>query len=285
MRREPNAIMFEFVRTLDDDEWDQISRAVAEIRTAIEGLDYLWKIALTDLTSTMDSIAGDLLDDFSLLGESEWWSPRLAFRLIAFSTSLRLFEEHTLALAKRRAGDQQSLVAQVRNEFSRTYDGSASYRLIYELRNVLVHGSTRSVGLGAKLSLESDDQRSVTLSAVLLRDVFLEQLHKSKPVLRQELLRLDEDPDLLTIVELAARELWLLNVRLKPLMFPTLAGALKRLSELAEEVRAVDPEARPQFMSSTAGVDFRISFSEDEHLGRLAVSRAVWGEVDRYSST
>lgn len=143
-----------------------------------------------------------------------------------------------MADAERYHGSGAAEVAEVDRIFSEAYDSSFAYRLLYRLRNVLVHHSLRCVGLF--LSAKETSQTGLIvnqyeLRVPLLREIFLGAKKGVSATMRKELRDVSEDPDLLTLCREAISELERIDKRIRLLVNPGLledATAVRRLNSL-----------------------------------------------------
>ena len=117
-------------------------------------------------------------------------APLIEYRIVNYSTALKLYYEYVTAEVNR-AGDDD-LKARVVAAFSELYDRSFGYRLIYSLRNAFQHGVRGLVSLRmtARLADGSDTERESEAHAHLEKDAFASG--RGNAAVRQQVRELDD---------------------------------------------------------------------------------------------
>jgi hypothetical protein len=123
------------VRELSTEEWDAAIAAHREIYRFTRGLDRFPSFAWGDLRGARDELLRQLQER---TWPDEWMSQLIEYRILNYSTALKLYHEHVTAQVNR-TGDE-FLKTQVAMAFSESYDRSFGYRLIYSMRNAFQHG-------------------------------------------------------------------------------------------------------------------------------------------------
>ena len=192
---EPDHIKWRYLRELTVADYEAVGGALTEIQRFLTG--QLNRLSLVEL-DLRDEV-GQLelqLTDLDHMRQAELWVPRLELRVIHLSAGLRMYEEYALARATRMWGKESDGYEETRALFHGVYDASQAYRIVYYLRNALVHGSTKMFRVEARARLNPDTQaKTATVKLLLNRQAFSSA--NLKAALRNEALSLTEDPDVL----------------------------------------------------------------------------------------
>ncbi len=168
----------------------------------------------------------------------EFMPALVEFRIIGFSTALKLYHEDVLARV-RRDGDRK-LTARVEAEFSATYEGSFAYRLAYAMRNSFLHGARDLVTLHMTARLAADGvTRESEARAELKKSAFITT--RTNGAVRQEVRETVDELDLFELTAQAYTEVRLLQDRLTPLLHPEAPAAAALISRYIEELRGERP--------------------------------------------
>jgi hypothetical protein len=272
---ETDNLEFRTLRMMSAVEHEQVASAVRTLSEYVQGLDAFWTIALEDLTTTMDVVAADILSDLSGFKNVESWKPKITYRLLSLSIALRMYEEYVNAHVRRPEGKTGPIGEAVKAEFSRTYDTSPHYRILYALRNSLAHGSTRAIEVEGHVTVDAmdDEGTSFSLEVRLNREAFV----SNSPKLKVEILALTVDPDVITIVERVAGDIRRLNNRVKDLIFPEALDASRVIGRYIAEVLAVGGDA-PLFMT-TEPTSFEFDIGRGLDLNHISVSGDVMAQA------
>jgi hypothetical protein len=175
----------------------------------------------------------------------------IEYRIINYSTALKLYHEYVTAQVNRTGDDD--LKAQVAAAFSETYDRSFGYRLIYSMRNAFQHGVRGLVSLRmtARLADGSDAARESEAYAYVEKDAFAAS--RANAAVRRHVLELARDIDLFKLGEDAFAEVQMLHARLAPLLHPGAPVAAQLLMQYIEELGG----ERPHFHEYVRGLPTR----------------------------
>lgn len=126
------------LRPLADDEGEKILEGATAIIASVQGFIVFAQQAVQDLKNSISTI---LDQPQGGRDDMEAWRVELEYRILNTCTAVRMFEEHVYAEINRKFGKESSQLTAARNAFRQTYDKSFAYRLLYRLRNEIVHGS------------------------------------------------------------------------------------------------------------------------------------------------
>lgn len=245
----PNEVRWIEVRKLTTAEWDAAVKAHREIYTSTRGLDGFPSFAWGDLKSARDELLRQLKDQAA---PDEWMATLLEYRILNYSTSLKLYHEYVIAQVNR-TGDEE-VKARVEAEFSTLYDRSFGYRLIYSMRNAFQHGVRGLVSLRATVRLVdgSDTELESEAHAYLAKDVFA--AGRSNAAVRRQVRGTDDDIDLFKFSEEVFGEIQALHIRLDPLIHPGVPAAAQMLLQYIKELGG----ERPHFHKYVRGAPMKI---------------------------
>ncbi|SFP67729.1 hypothetical protein SAMN05660464_3888 [Geodermatophilus dictyosporus] len=203
------------VREPSTDEWDAAMAAHGNVYSLTRGLDGFPSFAWGDLRNARDELLRQLRDQTR---PSEWMAQLIEYRIINYSTALKLYHEHVSAQVKRTADDD--VKGQVEAAFSETYDRSFGYRLMYWMCNAFQHGVRGLVSLQmtARPAAGSDTERESEAYAHLEKVAFAAS--RANAAVRRQIREVDDDIDLFELGEEAFAEARALNARLTPLLHP-----------------------------------------------------------------
>lgn len=235
-RRRPGEILWTEVRELGPEEWDAVVAAHHNIYKFTCGLDGFPSFAWGDLREARDELMRQLRNQ---TWPDEWMMPLIEYRIINYSTSLKLYHEHVTAQVNRTR--DENLKAQVASEFSALYDRSFAYRLVYSMRNAFQHGVRGLVSqrMKARLVDGSDTVRESEACAFLVKDAFAAS--RANAAVRRQVLETDEDIDLFELSEKAFGEVQMFHARLAPLLHPEAPTAAHLLLQYMEELGGERP--------------------------------------------
>ena len=170
----------------------------------MRGFDDYLRRAMDDLRKTVAELLIKLAD-INFARQSELWVPDIKYRVLNVSAGLRMYEEYVEAEVGRHWTENSPQWESMKDVFHDLYDGSLSYRIVYYLRNALVHGAGSLTIVKARTWLETDDgpeHAKAEFNLFLSRSAFVKTV-KAKAALRDEVANLASDPDLIGLCEQA----------------------------------------------------------------------------------
>jgi hypothetical protein len=245
---EPGKVRWIEIRELSTEEWDAAIAAHGDVYRLTRGLDGFPSFAWGDLRNARDELLRQLREQ---TWPNEWMAPLIEYRILNYSTALKLYHEHVIAQVNR-TGDEE-LRARVAAAFSELYDRSFGYRLIYSMRNAFQHGVRGLVSpqMTARLRDGSDTERESEGHAHLAKDRFA--TGRGNAAVRQQVREMDDDIDLFALGEEAFAEVQMLHARLEPLLNPGAPAAAELLSQYIRELG----RERPHFHEYIRGLPTR----------------------------
>lgn len=168
-RAEDGSVRWNKIRSLAASEHEAVRRALDLLSQLLRRKESVVDIAYRDLRDLTDRLTA-LFVDLDFTRRTEAWLPELRYRFAAVSTALRMYDEATTAEA-RRLGDSAA-VENVRSLFRTAYDSSYAYRLVYALRNPLIHGAGEMIDSKVRSWLDSQEEKHAELTLSLRRDAF-----------------------------------------------------------------------------------------------------------------
>ncbi|MEC5149531.1 hypothetical protein [Cryobacterium sp. GrIS_2_6] len=235
-RTGPKSITWNIVRELTADEYSAVGSAISTVYEAIRGVAGFAKVAHSDLDDLMTRLHAMAADE-SLRIRAETWPTHLQYRVVAVSAAIRMHEEHVLAAIRRRYGKESHEEQEAKRIFNEVFDGSLAYRVIYSLRNAVVHGSRGLVTSFGKSALVADgggERIDTVIELRLRRDGVAKSTFKA--AVRNEVVALTEDPDLVVFCQLALAAIKVVQQRLDSLVNPDLPAAVRLLRNYIDEV-------------------------------------------------
>jgi hypothetical protein len=232
----PGEVRWIEVRELSIEEWDAAIAAHRDVYGFTRGLDGFPSFAWGDLRNARDELLRQLREQTL---PDEWMAPLIEYRILNYSTALKLYHQHVTAQVNRTGDDD--LKARVAAAFSELYDRSFGYRLIYSMRNAFQHGVRGLVSLRmtARLADGSDTERESEAHAHLEKDAFA--AGRGNAAVRQQVREMDDDMDLFELGEEAFAEVQMLHARLAPLLHPEAPAAAQLLIQYIKEVGGERP--------------------------------------------
>lgn len=269
-RTEPDMITWIEVRELSTEEWVAAMAAHRDVYRFTRGLDGFLSFAWGDLRNVRDELLRQLREHTS---PDDWMMPLVEYRILNFSTALKLYHEHVTAQVNRN-GDEE-LKARVAAAFSELYDRSFEYRLVYSMRNAFQHGVRGLVSLKmtARLADGSDTERESEAHAYLSKDAFAAS--RANAAVRQHVHKMDDDIDLFELSEEAFAEVQMLHSRLAPLLHPGASAAAQLLIQYIKELGG----ERPHFHEYIRGIPAK------GILGTTTLDRGGFDYVARQAGT
>jgi hypothetical protein len=268
----PHKVNFIPVRKLTSSEYEAAGTAIQIVSDAMRGFDDYLRRAMEDLRMTVADLLIKLTD-INFARQSELWVPDIKYRVLNVSAGLRMYEEYVEAEVARLWTNNSVQWKLMKDIFHDLYDGSLPYRIIYYLRNALVHGAGSLTTAKARAWLETEDgteYAKAEFSLLLSRSAFMKTV-KARAALRDEIANLASDPDLIELCERAYVDLTNEKARLFPLVHPEVAAAAGLLFQYIVELQAVGGGG-PHFHSHAPSNGF-------EKLSQLAMTRSVFDYV------
>lgn len=227
----PGEITWIEVRELSSGEWDAAIAAHRDVYRFTRGLDGFPSFAWGDLRNARAELLRQLREQSR---PDEWMGPLIEYRIVNYSTSLKLYHEYVKAQVNRTGGDE--LKAGVAAAFSDVYDRSFGYRLIYSMRNAFQHGVRDLVTLRmtARLADGSDTERESEAHALLKKDAFA--VSRANAAVRQQVREMDQEIDLFELGAAAFAEIQTLHARVAPLLHPGAPAAARLLIQYIKEL-------------------------------------------------
>lgn len=241
----PDKVKLNFFHALPQGEYDAYRAAASSLQNSSNGNLLVYaKQSLANLESVCAQVQKFMrtvsIPLIQLSAES--WRTSITCCVLTFCSALNLHQEQSLADAKRHHGPGAAEVVEVKQFFSQAYDSSFAYRLMYRLRNVLVHHSLRCVGLFLSAKETSPSGLIVNqyeMRVPLLREIFLGAKQNVSAATRQELQDMSADPDILMLCREAMLGLERVDKKIRMLVNPGLlddAAAVHRLNGLFEDI-------------------------------------------------
>lgn len=232
----PGEVTWIQVRELSAEEWDAATAAHRDVYSLTRGFDAFPSWAWGDLRNARDELLRQLREQTQ---PNEWMGPLIEYRILSYSTALKLYKEHVTAQANR-IGDAE-LQDRVAAAFSEVYDRSFGYRLIYSMRNAFQHGvrGLLSLHMAARLAEGSDSGRESEAHAHLEKEVFADS--RSNAAVRRQVRDMHGDIDLFELGEEAFAEVEMLHARLAPLLHPGAPAAARLIIQYIKELGGERP--------------------------------------------
>ena len=241
---EPNAgtvkVIFDMVRELTKDQFDQAGEAVQVIERVLVGFDNNLDRSFNELIESTERLTAtfgnsNAFQDFS------GWGPELLHRITNFSVAIVMHQSYVASEVEHLYGKNSTQHVAVKKAFSDLYDRSLSYRIVYGFRNAIVHSSRRLVSTYASSQLvivpNGDEHIESEAKLRLIREAF--STTKPNAKLRDEVMALTEDPELLE----ACRDAWAatkaVQAGIDPILYSARNGAVQTLWEYVVETAAL----------------------------------------------
>lgn len=258
---------------IDETTAKGVSRAVQLLSQVYRGFNIHLRIAYDDLEEELRTARRELL---ATSGLDETSKMRLVNRALHLSVAVRLYEEHSMSEIHRRWGRTSAQAAAARRLFSIAFDRSFGYRVLYALRNALVHTAEELLTLSFRVWLDGpakdDSTKSASATIGLSRSAFAAA--DLRAATRKEVLALSEDPDVLTLAGEALAELELLNAALEPYLHP----------DLDDAVLLVWKTAQVHFPTVSQAPTVVVLDSQAKPISFLSVPPVFWDYIVRRAS-
>lgn len=235
----PGKATFNIFHDIGADRYFRYLRALGRLQRAANGGLIIYA---RQSHSNLESVASQIRDHISKLppavqsASADSWYTNVACCVLTFCSALHLYYEQTLGEVKRAYGDSSGQFASTESIFSSAYDRSFAYRLLYRLRNILVHHSLGSIGFYISSKEETSASGLVlhkhTVRVPLKRDVFLSAEKAVNASVRREVEGLEDDPDLLRLCSEAMTVLEQIHHDISQLVRPSLHADARLVCEL-----------------------------------------------------
>ncbi|WP_434513171.1 hypothetical protein [Clavibacter nebraskensis] len=246
----PGEHLWTEVRELDLGEFDAANDALSAVYRLTRGLNAFPAFAWGDL----DTAKTEFLRQVHRNGQfSEWMASLIEYRVIIFSTAVKLYQEQVLTQAKHAA--DEALYPQLKAMFSEVYDRSFAYRVLYSIRNAFHHGDRRIISLKGTSRLKGPSGGDIETDGVALLDKAAFAAGESNGAVRREIRELGEDieVDLFRLSSQTFSEIEQLSDRIIPLLHP---DAPQAAAVLAGYFRELDGQ-RPHFHEYIRGLPLK----------------------------
>jgi len=227
---EPGHFSWTQVRELSEDEWLEARESHVVIAHMLESFDKFLPIAWQDLQVGRDEVLERLHTDLS----PEGIAPQIEYRILNFSTGLKLYHEHVLAELNRNG--TASVKTEVNRRFSELYDNCRGYRFMYSLRNAFLHGTRGLVRIeaGVRLVDEAMTEKESWIRTNIQRKQF--DGSKANAAVRREIREMADDPEIYDLCTEALEGVQQLHAGLIPLLHPRAPRAAHVIRLYALEV-------------------------------------------------
>jgi hypothetical protein len=191
-----------------------------------------------DLSIVRDELLRQLREQTFL---DEWMAPLVEYRIVNFSTVLKLYHVHITAQVNR-TGDAD-LKSEAATAFSQLYDRSFGYRLIYSMRNAFQHEGRDlfTLRMTTRRADGSDTERESEARAHHNKDAFTAT--SANAAVRKQVREIDEAIDLFGLGEEAFTGVQELHSRLVPMLHPGAPAAARLLIGYIEELGRERPHS------------------------------------------
>ncbi|WP_284987621.1 hypothetical protein [Arthrobacter sp. fls2-241-R2A-172] len=236
-RVDDNELSARPIRQLSEEEFGQTWNAIDLIENYLTGFDaYIWR-AVEDLFNTTEEARNQYAEKGGILSPGPIVS-ELELRIINVCSTVKMYAEHVEVRLGRLYGKESPELREVSRLFSALYDSSLPYRVSNHLRNALVHGSPAELLVATFNSQRSDSGESIaTVEVHLSREGF--QKHAQNAKVRDEVVALPEELELLSTVIQAAKGAMALHEEIMHLLSPGAVQAADWLAKLFKEASTV----------------------------------------------
>lgn len=232
-------VRFNMFHSISADEHRAFLKAVNHTQNALNGDLTLYVLHALNEMHDLASQMRRLIEDnkvTAVMDSARQLNTAAVCSVLTFCAALHLFKEQTESGVVRHFGDGSDEHRDLQRLFSGAYDGELGYRLLYRLRNVLVHHSLGAVSV--RFSQREDTRpsgviiHSTTVRFALDRAVFLRAKKGVSATIEHELNNLSEDPDVLELADAATSALLAVHAQAFGLIYPTLGADTAKIREL-----------------------------------------------------
>jgi hypothetical protein len=261
-------VVFDMVRELTKEEYDEAGEAIKVISTVLEGFDNNLNRAYLDLSTSTERLTSTFGRNDALQDVTNWL-PELQHRIANFSVALVMHQGYVLSEVGHLYGEDSAELKSAKKILADLYDSSLSYRIVYGFRNAVVHSSRQltTARAAARLVVTRDGTERIEtdIAIRLIRDAFAKTKPNAKR--RDEVLGLPEDPELLEACRVAWVETKAAQSLLNPYLYPRRESALRTLWAYLVETATVGGYG-PHFHSMLAS-------GQTQKMQNLAMSRSI----------
>ncbi|WP_328857830.1 hypothetical protein OG579_01540 [Williamsia herbipolensis] len=156
---------------------------------------------------------------------------RMRGAVLTLCSALHMHQEHINGEVVERFGENSSVHKKVRKIFTRLYDKSQAYRILWHTRNTMVHHTLETISISATAFLDSNNERqAVTMPRVDLSAI-IELNDRISDSFRAELVDLGENPYVLELINEAIPLVSEANKRINTHLYPQLDAACATIRE------------------------------------------------------
>jgi hypothetical protein len=251
-------VNFHMLRPVPLFEFEQYTSAVTSVGNVVQQGFMVFLIqAMDDLTASVQRIS-HVAPTSTPGDQGNKWRVELECRVLNVCAAIRMYEEHVMAELSRKYGKHSEETEEAKRIFSATFDQHLSYRVLYSLRNAVVHGSRSLFGFQMSVGPdvnEEDGNLRVDISIDLVRASFKKTSVNAR--VRHEVAALAVNPNTLKLCYDVFPAMMNLNTELVPLLEPKLPQALATLAGVINEAAEAGGYAQ---MSSFNPADFPASW-------------------------
>lgn len=156
---------------------------------------------------------------------------KLRSALISFTAALQIHEYQTIRSARRKLGLDRSEVDKIKALFTELKEKSFDYRWLEALRDALQHGDIDAFKWSFNISVRSDPSVTITMDRAFMLEFHND--NRTKPWLkRNELERLESDPNVLDMIKRVQPLIGPLQEKLDKILYPNVAQDAATVREL-----------------------------------------------------
>ncbi|WP_125458642.1 hypothetical protein [Rhodococcus sp. 1168] len=230
---------FEVIKELTKDQYDIYSDAYHEIDVLLN------RNIFTYMKKTMGDLIKAIKADMEEMtsGKLNHSQPddivRMGIRMrsaaLAFCSALHYHQEHTYTELEKLYGENSDTEKEVRKILNRLNEKSSHYRLMYHLRNTMVHHSMEAVSIHGTAQLDKDGNTIAVSTPKIDVKAMTDLDKKMKEKYREQLTALpDQTPDLLQYAVEAFKAANEANDKLLLKMYPNMKQSCATILEFDE---------------------------------------------------
>lgn len=220
-------LTFEQIRVLSADEYARYKQAHRAIFELLFGSIYTYFTSCRSLLRSTALAANQAFDVGMIQPNSApdtltTWVTSLRAAALSLCSSVAYHQEQLLQRTSAAHGKSGAAYGQVKKIFNDLYDQHASYRFLCRLRNVMVHGSMEAVAVSARRTLVGG--QIATAFDVTIDRAFIAQSEMTEQV-KNEIVGLNENPNVLTLAEDVAGPLAIANNQIEAVLYADTSSA------------------------------------------------------------
>ncbi|EQM33015.1 hypothetical protein N601_13590 [Rhodococcus erythropolis DN1] len=157
---------------------------------------------------------------------------RMRSAALAFCSALHYHQEHTYEEIKQLYGEDSKQHKDVQKILNKLFEKSSEYRILYRLRNTMVHHTMEAISISARAWLDEKGE-TIAISTPKVDIKAMTDLDKKMDDKYRELLKAlpEQKPDLLTLAYEAFKAAKDANERILPKMYPDMRDACQIIVE------------------------------------------------------